>query len=198
MAGFPLAARKNGGELIICIKVMPKGTKIVSAESSGISAWTRTAKTSVILPDEGPANFFLKTISGTGARALAEGEWHSASTIDSLIPGLVPKAIGWGEYRTDDATMYFFLGAFHDMDFSTPPEPEEFVTLISQLHKRGASPNGMFGYPVPIVCGKMERTVRWEKSSAKSFTHQLEDVLNYDIETNGPWPEFEACLQAAH
>ena len=39
---------------------MPKGTKVVSAESWGISAWTKTAKVSVILPDENPKRYFLK------------------------------------------------------------------------------------------------------------------------------------------
>ena len=40
--------------------VMPVGTKVVSAESCGISAWTRTAKVSVVLSDGSPKNYFLK------------------------------------------------------------------------------------------------------------------------------------------
>src|SRR6266550_2014702 len=41
---------------------MPKGTKAISAESCGISAWTKTAKVSVILPDGSPKRYFLKVI----------------------------------------------------------------------------------------------------------------------------------------
>lgn len=41
----------------------------------------------------------------------------------------------------------------------------------------------------------MERTVTWEKSWAESFTHQLMDVIKYDNETNGPWPEFDAAFK---
>jgi hypothetical protein len=40
--------------------VMPRGTKVISAESWGISAWTKTAKVSVILPDGSPKRYFLK------------------------------------------------------------------------------------------------------------------------------------------
>lgn len=40
--------------------VMPQGTKIISAESSGVSAWTKTAKVSVILPGGKAKKYFLK------------------------------------------------------------------------------------------------------------------------------------------
>lgn len=81
------------------------------------------------------------------------------------------------------------------MDLSMAPEPVRFTSRIAELHRRGASPNGMFGFPVPTVCGRMERTVVWEKSWAKSFTHQLRDVIQYDNETNGPCPEYDAACK---
>lgn len=178
------------------MSVMPHGTKIVSAESSGISAWTRTAKVTTISHDGSTERFFLKCASGKGASALAEGEYHSAATITNIVEGLVPKPIGWGQYLNDNDThIYFYLSAFHDLDFSTPPEPEPFMSTVAELHSKGTSPNGMFGYPVPTVCGIMERTVTWEKSWAKSFTHQLLDVIRYDNETNGPWPEYDAACK---
>ncbi len=40
--------------------VMPGGTKVVSAESWSMSAWTETAKVSLILPDGSPKGYFLK------------------------------------------------------------------------------------------------------------------------------------------
>lgn len=126
---------------------------------------------------------------------MAEGEFHSASAINAVVPGLVPKAAGWGEYDNGESQVYFFLGDFHDMDLSAPPEPVHLISQIAELHQKGTSPNGMFGFPVPTVCGKMERTVIWEKSWAKSFTHQLKDVVKYDNETNGPWPEYDAACK---
>lgn len=138
----------------------------------------------------------MQCATGKGARALVEGEYHSASAIDAVVPNLVPKAVGWGDYFDGDKTVYFFLGDFHDMDFSKAPEPLPFTSQIAEMHRKGVSPTGMFGFPVPTVIGIMERTVTWEKSWAKSFTHQLKDVIRYDNETNGPWPELDtACNQ---
>lgn len=189
----------------------------MSAESSGISAWTKTAKVSVILPDGSPKRYFLKvqyTCSSTndevfpiqridntqcatlqGARALAEGEFYSIRDIDTLMPGLVPKEVGWGEYFNGEQQVYFYLGDFRDLDFSTPPDPAHFIDRVVELHQKGTSPNGMFGYHVPTVCGIMERTVNWEKNWVKAFTRQLEDVIKYDNETNGQWPQLDAALK---
>ncbi|KAI0835353.1 Fructosamine kinase-domain-containing protein [Hypoxylon sp. FL0890] len=176
------------------LKIMPCGTRLISAESSGISAWAKTAKVSVVLADGSSKNYFLKCATGQGARAIAEGEFHSATTINDAVTGLVPKAVGWGEYHNGESQVYFLLGDFHDMDFSVAPEPAGFMSKIAALH-RSTSPNGMFGYSVPTVCGKMERTVTWEKSWARSFTHQLRDVIRYDNETNDPWPEYDAACK---
>ncbi|KAL9607736.1 MAG: hypothetical protein Q9167_007376 [Letrouitia subvulpina] len=175
---------------------MPKGTRVISSVSHGVSSWTKTAKVSAILPDGNPKVFFLKCATGQGSRALAQGEFRSASAINAVVPGLVPKAAGWGEYTNGKSRMYFFLGDFCDMDFSSAPEPVHLASRIAELHQKGLSPNGMFGFPVPTVLGKLERTVVWEKSWAKCFTHHLRDVIKYDNEANGFWPEYDtACKQ---
>lgn len=138
----------------------------------------------------------LQCATGKSARATVEGEYHSASAIDAVVPNLVPKAVGWGEYFDGEATVYFFLGDFHDLDFSASPDPSRFTSQIAKLHRTGVSPTGMFGFPVLTVIGKMERTVTWEKNWAKSFIHQLRDAIKYDNETNGSWPELAAaCSQ---
>ncbi|KAK6063190.1 hypothetical protein SCUP515_12630 [Seiridium cupressi] len=176
--------------------LLPNGTRIISSETCGISAWTKTAKISVVLPDETPKRYFLKYATGKGAKPLTEGEYHSAIDINNVISGLVPKPAGRGEYHNGETQVYFFLGDYHDMDFSVPPEPAEFMGKIAELHEKGVAPNGLFGYHVPTAIGILERTVVWEQSWAKSFTHQLKDAVRWDNETNGPWPEYDdACQQ---
>ncbi|KAK5550547.1 hypothetical protein LTR46_011447, partial [Exophiala xenobiotica] len=81
------------------------------------------------------------------------------------------------------------------MDLSTAPDPVDFAGQIAEMHGQRESPNGMFRFHVPTVIGIMERTVTWEESWAKSFTHQLKDVIKYDNETNGPWPEDDAAYR---
>ena len=39
---------------------MPKGTKVVSAEACGYSAWTITGRISAVLPDGTSKRYFLK------------------------------------------------------------------------------------------------------------------------------------------
>ncbi|KAL9078766.1 MAG: hypothetical protein Q9157_002318 [Trypethelium eluteriae] len=177
------------------VKAMPSGTRVILAESCDVSAWTKTAKISVVLPDGSPKRYFLKCAIGRTAQSLAEGEYESASAINAIIPGFVPQAAGWGQYHIGESQVYFFLGDYHDMDLSAAPEPASFTTQVAELHSKGKSPNGLFGFPVPTVCGIFERTVTWERSWAKCFANQLWDVIKYDNETNGPWPEYDAACR---
>lgn len=137
----------------------------------------------------------MQCASGQGARALAEGEFHSASAINKFVSEFVPVPRAWGQYDEEGETTYFFLGDFHDLNFTAPPDAENLMMKVIQLHQKGTSPNGMFGFPVPTVLGKMERTVAWEKSWAKAFSLQLEDVIHYDNEMNDPWPEYDAACK---
>lgn len=79
------------------------------------------------------------------------------------------------------------------MCFTDPPSPAKFAKAIAEMHKKGTSLTGMFGYPVTTVIGKMERTVSWEQSWAACFTNLLRDVIKYDNDTNGFWPELDAA-----
>lgn len=40
--------------------VLPNGARVVAAERSGISAWTKTAKISALLHDGSPKEYFFK------------------------------------------------------------------------------------------------------------------------------------------
>ncbi|ORY56950.1 Fructosamine kinase-domain-containing protein [Pseudomassariella vexata] len=175
---------------------MPLGTKVLSAVSSGVSVWAKTAKISVMEPDGSPKRYFLKVASGWSAKALVEGEYESQNAIEEAVgPGFGPKARGWGEFDVGGTHHYFFLGDFHDLDMATAPEPAQFVEKIAQLDQNGRSPNGKFGFHCPTVCGMMQRTVPWEEKWADSFTHLLKDVIRCDNDANPPWPEYDVVCQ---
>ena len=112
----------------------------------------------------------------------------------AAAPGLVPEPLGWGTYSQDGLECYFFVGNYHDLDLAAAPDPSIFAARVAEFHENGKSPTGMFGFPVPTTIGIMERTVVWQKSWSDSFLLQLKDVISYDNETNGPWPELEAAL----
>lgn len=134
-----------------------------------------------------------QAMKGRGARALAEGESHSASTMNAIVPRFAPEPVGWGSYYDDDDLYFFYIADFHNLGLTAGPDPAKFGARLAELHRKGTSPNGMFGYPITTVIGKLERTVKWERMWAQSFTNQLRDVITYDNETNGPWPKFEAA-----
>jgi fructosamine-3-kinase len=94
--------------------------------------------------------------------------------------------VGWGKYHNGESEVYFYLGDYHDMDLTAAPDPVSCATQVAELHSKGKSPTGMFGFPVPTVCGIFERTVTWEKKWADCFANQLKDVIKFDNETNGP------------
>jgi fructosamine-3-kinase len=114
---------------------------------------------------------------------LTEGEYHSASAIDAVVPGLVPNAVGWGEYQNGEFKVFFYLGDYH---LKAAPDPASFAAQIAELHSKAKSPTRMFGFPVSTVCGMFERTVKWEEKWAHCFANQLTDVIKFDNETNGP------------
>lgn len=125
-----------------------------------------------------------------------EGEFHSASAINEVVPGFVPRPISWGKYHDEDSLVYFFLGEFCEMNLSHAPNLKDFIGKVVQMHSMGRSPTGMFGFHVPTACGVIERTVKWEKSWAKCFANLLQGVIKHDNETNGYWVELAvASLQ---
>nr|OQO27408.1 hypothetical protein B0A51_05044 [Rachicladosporium sp. CCFEE 5018] len=146
------------------LRVMPVGSKVLVAERYGTSAWTKTGKITVRLPDNEEKRFFIKCITGKGARALAEGEYHSATAMCAAAPGLVPEPVGWGTYLADSRDCFFYLGEYRDLDLAAAPDPSAFGARVAEFHGNGTSPNGMFGFPVPTTIGIMERTVTWDAS----------------------------------
>jgi fructosamine-3-kinase len=80
------------------------------------------------------------------------------------------------------------------MDFSAP-EPVQFTARVAEMHRKGTSPNGMFGFPVIICDGKITHNTEWESSWAVFFSKLLRTTLEIDAEINGHWPELDAAVE---
>lgn len=122
------------------------------------------------------------------------GESTSVTTIQALIPGLVPTPHGWGEYKVGSPDTYFFLSDFVDMDTSAP-DPAQFKAVLAEMHRKSESPCGMFDFPVTTCDGNLPHNVAWEASWANFFAKLLRGVLKLDTESNGESPELEAAAQ---
>lgn len=56
------------------ILVLPKGSKVVFANDSGTSAWSKTGKLLILLENGETKRYFIKCATGKTSRALVEGE----------------------------------------------------------------------------------------------------------------------------
>jgi protein-ribulosamine 3-kinase len=127
---------------------------------------------------------------------MTEGKYQSARAINAVVTTLVPQPISWGQYHDRDSPVYFIVSSYHAMNFSANQDPSHFAKKLADLHTKGNSPTGMFGFPIPTFLGKFARTVKWEKNWAMRFTNQLRDVIHYDNEVNRTWPNDDAaCTQ---
>jgi len=79
----------------------PNGTKVLSAERYGSSAWTVTARISVELADGTPKRCFLKCATEDAGRAMMEGEFWAMTELYKTMPSLVPKPLARGKFQTE-------------------------------------------------------------------------------------------------
>ncbi|KAL9069431.1 MAG: hypothetical protein Q9157_006158, partial [Trypethelium eluteriae] len=172
-------------------EVLPKNSTFVSVESYGSSAWTTTGRVTARDVDGTQKAYFLKVAYGEHGRIMLNGEWESSKAIHELMPGFVPEPLGFGRYKLKKPATWFYLCEFIDMDLETAPDPVDFTAKVSELHKTSRSPTGKFGFHVTTCDGKIPHVVTWEENWANFFARLLTCVCKLDLETNGPWPEFE-------
>ncbi|KAI1339149.1 Fructosamine kinase-domain-containing protein [Xylariaceae sp. FL0016] len=192
-----VAIESGQGDFVVDNAIMqelPKGSKIISAETWGLSAWTRTAKISTQNPKGDLETYFVKCATGKLAEPHIYGEHFSATIISSSAPEYGPNPVGKGMYLDESGVpTFFYIQMFHEMDTQTPPDPAGMAATMAQLHRKAISPNGKFGYPIVTGRGTTSRTEHWSETWADQFTYLLKDLLELDKQVNGSWPELEAA-----
>lgn len=132
---------------------------------------------------------------GEHGRIMLNGEFESSKDIYNLMPDLIPEPSGFGKYKTENPTTYFYLSEFVDMDVTTAPEPTEFTSRLAAMHRSSKSPTGKFGFQATTCDGKVAHTVEWEERWDIFFRKLLLGVCGKDLETNDPWPELERATE---
>ena len=79
-------------------------------------------------------------------------ELLSMTLIRKTVPDLAPLPIAWGTYAVD-SDIHFYLSSFHDMTDDIP-EIQPLATKVAELHVKGLSPNGKYGFSVPTYQSK--------------------------------------------
>ncbi|KAH8196263.1 hypothetical protein TruAng_009565 [Truncatella angustata] len=162
---------------------LPPENKIVSIVPSGSSYWARTAKIETEKPDGEEESFFIKVQQGDYGNKVFTGEFASMKALYEIMPDLVPKPIAMGHYA-EDHDKWFFLCAFHEM-IDDVPDVEEFSSMISELHKRGESPDGKFGFPVPTYGGRLPMIYPVSSTWEELFTEVMNTTFDVEEHTQG-------------
>ncbi|KAL8882454.1 MAG: hypothetical protein Q9198_000553 [Flavoplaca austrocitrina] len=168
-------------------------SRVLEACSFGKSSWARTARIKVQLSDGSLKQYFLKWTT-EGGKVMMEGEFNSMTELHRLSPSFVPKPHAWGRFRLSNPVTHFFLCDFIDME-NKIPEPRPFCARLAEIHLTSQSPTGQFGFTVPNCHGKILQPNDWHPSWTSYFTRLLVSFFAKEIETNGPWLEYEQAFK---
>ena len=79
-------------------------------------------------------------------------ELVSMTLIRNTVPDLAPLPIASGTYAAD-SDIHFYLCSFHDMKDDIP-DIQDLAAKVAELHQKGLSPNGKYGFSVSTYQSK--------------------------------------------
>ncbi|TVY87259.1 Ketosamine-3-kinase [Lachnellula willkommii] len=161
----------------------PPGTKIESIRPHGASYWTRTAKISTQLADGTPRSYFLKVSQGDNGKGMVLGEFASMTTLHQTLPKFVPEPVGTGTYASA-SDIHFFCCALINMTDEIP-EIQAFTSMLAELHSKGISPNGKYGFEVPTYKGTIPQYTAWHDTWEESYHHSIKWFMRAEEKSQG-------------
>lgn len=112
------------------------------------------------------------------------GEYVSMTRLHDTMPKLTPTPLAWGTYESDD-NIHFFLCSFHDMD-NKLCSLETFPKLVAELHTRGVSPNGKFGFPIATYQGRLRQDPSETETWEECFANNVKIMFDHELASQGP------------
>jgi protein-ribulosamine 3-kinase len=134
-------------------------------------------------------NGYLQVAQGEIGKGMVSGEFVSMSTLHSVIPDATPAPIAWGTYASNPE-IHFFLCQFLDVTDEVP-DVQTFTAKVAELHMKGVSPNGKYGFDVPTYMGQMPQYITWTDSWEEFFTNSLKCLMSLIEEQQGYDPEMK-------
>lgn len=112
------------------------------------------------------------------------GEYMSMTRLHDTMPQLTPEPLAWGTYESNNK-IHFFLCSFHDMDDKLC-SLKTFPKLVAELHTRGISPNGKFGFPIATYQGRLPQNPTETDSWEECFANNVKIMFDYELTAQGP------------
>ncbi|KAI1861137.1 hypothetical protein JX265_009756 [Neoarthrinium moseri] len=164
--------------------LLPDGSEVLGISPTGASYWARLGRIDTIKANGEEESFFVKVHQGDLGKRIVSGEYLGISALREVIPEMVAEPIGWGTYQEIPDT-HFLLSRFVEMTEDIP-DVSDFPALVAELHKRGVSPDGKFGFP-HLLHGGMHPlptppTDTWEEC----FTNMIKFNMAKEESVHGP------------
>ncbi|KAJ5519085.1 hypothetical protein N7453_001507 [Penicillium expansum] len=163
---------------------LPPGAEIDGICPHGASYWTRTAEISTRMADGSSPSFFLKVSQGDTGWGMVSGEYASMKALYKTLPKFVPIPVGCGTYASN-SNVHFFICELINMTDNIP-EIQAFTKTLAELHKKGISPNGKYGFDVPTYKGTIPQYTAWHDTWEESFHHSLKWFMQAEEKSQGP------------
>ena len=135
-------------------------------------------------------------MSGDVGRSLMEGEFRAMVELYKFAPSFIPKPHTWGKFESTPPVSHFIIYDFKDMSPKLP-DPKPFCSELAKLHRTSESPTGKFGFHITTTHGKFPQFMEWNSSWESMFRKLLSDLMLLDLDTNGPWKEFQTVYERA-
>ncbi|KAK0516468.1 hypothetical protein JMJ35_001071 [Cladonia borealis] len=75
------------------------------------------------------------------------------------------------------------------------PDIETFTAKIAELHTKGVSPYGRYGFSVPTFMGQMPQYTAWTESWEEFFTMSMQQLMTIIEESQGPDVELKMLFE---
>ena len=111
------------------------------------------------------------------------GEFTSMSAIHAVMPDFCPKPIAWGSY-VSIPNVHFFLCDFHEMTDELP-DLHTFPAKLAELHRKGTSENGKYGFPCRTYHGNTSLDHGWADTWEEYFTSRTKVLLEMEQKAQG-------------
>lgn len=124
---------------------------------------------------------------------MVSGEFRSLLAMWKTLSNFVPTPIGYGTYKSN-TNIHFLLSDFVDMTGDVP-EIQAFTETLAELHTKGLSPNGMYGFEVPTYKGTIPQYTEWHDTWEESYYHSLKWFMLSEEKSQGSDDEMQQLCQ---
>ncbi|XMA18953.1 hypothetical protein WAI453_011744 [Rhynchosporium graminicola] len=171
----------------------PPGTVTDGIRPHGASYWTRTAEISTKTADGSPRSYFLKVSQGNNGKGMVTGEYASMIALYQALPKFVPEPIGMGTYAADPEIHFFCCELINITD--EIPEIQAFTSTLAELHTKGLSPDGKYGFSVPTYKGTIPQYTAWHDTWEESYYHSMKWFMYAEETSQGFDEEMQTLCQ---